>query len=70
MGRMVRVPKDVTKFAKDNGRKVVAMLVTTPAGSEMETVGSVLPEDAAEACNLFSKLGKLCDKKSKTGKKS
>lgn len=62
MEKMVRIPKDLAAFAKKSKRKVVAMRVTTPFDSVMEMVGSVRAEDAAEACRLFSKLNKLCEK--------
>jgi hypothetical protein len=62
MGKMVRVPSEVSRFAKEKNRRVVAMLVTTKAGSTMETVGSVKLEDVDKACRLLGILSKLCDK--------
>jgi hypothetical protein len=58
----VKVNSKLTKFAKDNGHRIVAFTIQTPAGTTIEFEGCVTVKDSEEVAKMMHKIIEMTGK--------
>jgi hypothetical protein len=58
----VKVNSNLKKFSKDNGHRIVAFTVETPAGSTIEFEGCVTVSDSKKVAKMMQRIVEMTGK--------